>query len=114
MFAHSQPGLSTADHKRVNLFNRHALLHVPMPGIRMARLHRPASGLAEADTGSTRPLGADRIAAVPACRSGTDRVENAHPRGRRVRHLDHRAWMALVAEIDEAAARAVALLADRV
>jgi len=36
MLAHGQPGLSTADHKRVNLFNRHALLHITMPGSRIA------------------------------------------------------------------------------
>ena len=30
MFAHGQPGLSTADYKRVNPFNRHALLHKAM------------------------------------------------------------------------------------
>jgi hypothetical protein len=34
MFAHCQPGLSTADYKRVNLFNRHAVLHRAMPGSR--------------------------------------------------------------------------------
>ena len=61
-----------------------------------------------------RPLTADRIAAVPSGRCGTDCVEDAHPRGRGVRHLDHRAGMALIAEIDKAAARTIAFLANRV
>jgi len=63
---------------------------------------------------STRPLAANRIATVPSDRCGTDCIEDAHPCGRSVRHLDHRAGVSLVVEIDEAAARAVALLADRV
>jgi hypothetical protein len=31
MLAHRQPGLSAADDKRINVFNRHALLHIAMP-----------------------------------------------------------------------------------
>ena len=61
-----------------------------------------------------RPLPPDRIAAVPVLGSGADLVEDAAARRRQVRHLDHGAGMALVPEIDEAPARAVALLAYRV
>src|SRR5262249_54812017 len=45
MFAHSQPGLSTADYSRVNLFNRHALLHIATPASRFAGSRRPAAGI---------------------------------------------------------------------
>ena len=64
-------------------------------------------------TDLARPLAADWIAAVPADSSVADRIKNAHPCGCGVRHLDHRARVALVAEIDKTAARTVAFLADR-
>src|SRR5262249_37897475 len=63
---------------------------------------------------SRRPAPADRVAAVPADGGGADRVEDPAARLGHVGHLDHRSGMAFVPEIDEAAARAVALLADRV
>src|SRR3990172_2205844 len=63
---------------------------------------------------SGRLLPADGIAAVPALGDRADLVEGAAARRRQVRHLDHRAWMALVPEIDEAPAGAVALLTRRV
>ena len=65
-------------------------------------------------TDSARPLAADWIAAIPTDSSVADRIEDTHPCGRGVRHLDHRSRVALIAEIDKTAARTIALLADRV
>src|SRR5437868_13115118 len=59
-----------------------------------------------------RPVLADRVASVPADRRLAHRVEDAHAGRRRLGHLDNRAGVAFVEEIDEGTPRRVALLAD--
>ena len=46
--------------------------------------------------GSRGPLPTDRVGAVPIDGGGPDRVEYAPARVRHMRHLDHRAGMALL------------------
>src|SRR6266571_8993289 len=60
----------------------------------------------------TRPVQTDRIAPVPGERGFADLIEDAHPGRRRLGHLDDRARVALIEEIDEGAARGVAHLAE--
>ena len=60
-----------------------------------------------------RPVAADRGASVPADGGFADRVEDAAAGRRQLGHFDDRAGVALVEEIHERAARALAALADR-
>src|SRR6185369_4767568 len=55
---------------------------------------------------------ADRVSAVPIRGSFAHRIEDAYAGRGRFGHLDDRAGMALVEEVDERATRRVALLAD--
>src|SRR6516165_2451754 len=63
---------------------------------------------------SGRPLAPDRIVAVPSGCGDADCVEDTHPCGRRMRHLNDRPRVAFIAEIDEPTPRAVTLLSHRV
>src|SRR6266851_650120 len=64
------------------------------------------------DASAPGPVHPDRVAPVPAGRRLAHRVEDAHPGRRRLGHLDHRARMTFIEEIDERPAWGVALLAD--
>src|SRR6266851_1957476 len=70
------------------------------------RHNRPRSSSA------LRPIQADRVAPVPIACGVADLIEDAHAGRCRLGHLDDRAGMAFIEEIDERAARGVALLAD--
>src|SRR3981081_133479 len=59
-----------------------------------------------------RPVPTDRVAPVPIERRFADLVEDAHPGRHRLGHFDDRPGVTFVEEIDEGAARGVALLAD--
>src|SRR6187401_113174 len=61
---------------------------------------------------SGRPGPADRFAAIPSDGGRSNPIEDAPARLGHMGHLDDRSRIAFVAEIDEAAAGAVALLAD--
>src|SRR6266446_6468561 len=79
----------------------------------MCSLNRPQKPPFESAARLTLgPVHPDRVMPVPADHRVAHRVEDAHPGRRCLGHLDHRAGMAFVEEIDEWAARRVALLAD--
>src|SRR4029077_3110751 len=87
---------------------------VPITAMRMcfSDFSLRSSRLVPARVSALRPIAADRIASVPADRPFAYRVEDAHAGRGRLGHLDDRAGMAFVQEIDERPARRVALLAD--
>src|SRR5215468_2779023 len=59
-----------------------------------------------------RPVHADGVAPVPVQSCFAYLVKDAHADGCRLCHLDNRAGVPLIEEIDEGAARRVALLAN--
>src|SRR5262245_63251470 len=79
---------------------------------RTSRAHAPARLIASGP--SRRPLATDRVAAVPALGGRADLVEDPAAGRGQVRHLDDGAGMAFLVEINEAAARGVALLTHAV
>src|SRR6516162_1329689 len=77
-------------------------------------IKRKLKGCAVTVDGSrTRPVMADRVAAIPIDRRLAHRIEDAAPRRCQLGHFDHGAWVALVQKIDEWPAWGFAPLVDR-
>src|SRR5262245_57312810 len=89
---------------------------MPFPALRSrrqrARTMGPVGGWPP--TASRWPASTDGLAAIPANGSHPNGIENPLTGLGEMRDLDDRSGMAFIPKIDEAAAGAVALLADRI